>query len=83
MRGYFSSIFDRQNMFSCGCTDATKSFVFIIVTLGYVFSRQFLMPKINEASDKKNVSDFKKLHRFSVVIFMIQIIIMILVYTQI
>ena len=59
------------------------SFVFIIVTLGYVFSRQFLMPKINEASDKKNVSDFKKLHRFSVVIFMIQIIIMILVYTQI
>ena len=59
------------------------SFVFIIVTLGYFFSRQFLMPKINEASDKKNVSDFKKLHRFSVVIFMIQIIIMILVYTQI
>ena len=30
------------------------SFVFIIVTLGYAFSRQFLMPKINEASDKKN-----------------------------
>ena len=59
------------------------SFVFLIVTLGYFFSRQFLMPKINEASDKKDVSDFKKLHRFSVAIFMIQIIIMILVYTQI
>tara|TARA_Y100000589_G_scaffold190596_1_gene180544 strand:- start:289 stop:687 length:399 start_codon:yes stop_codon:yes gene_type:complete len=56
------------------------SFIFFIITLGYFYSRQFLMIKINEASDQKNQKDFKKLHRFSVLIFMMQILLMILVF---
>ena len=56
------------------------SFIFFIITLGYFYSRQFLMIKINEASDQKNQSEFKKLHRFSVLIFLMQILLMILVF---
>ncbi len=63
--------------------DSFLSFIFIIITLGYLYSRQFLMLRINIAADNKNDKDFKKLHRFSVIIFLSQIILMILVYTLI
>ena len=56
------------------------SFIFLIITLGYLYSRQFLMVKINEASDQKNQKEFEKLHKFSVLIFVIQILLMILIF---
>ena len=56
------------------------SFIFFIITIGYFYSRQFLMIKINEASDQKNQKEFKKLHRFSVLIFVIQILLMFLTF---
>ena len=39
-----------------------------------VYARQLLMPKINQATDKDNKPLFKKLHGFSVVIQLIQIL---------
>ncbi len=56
------------------------SFIFFIITLGYFFSRQYLMVRINKASDQKNQKEFKKLHRFSVLIFITQILLMILIF---
>ncbi len=56
------------------------SFIFFMITLGYFYSRQFLMIRINEASDQKNQKEFKKLHRFSVLIFITQILLMILIF---
>ena len=56
------------------------SFIFFMITLGYFYSRQFLMVKINNASDQKNQKEFKKLHRFSVLIFITQILLMILIF---
>ena len=56
------------------------SFIYFIITIGYFYSRQFLMIKINEASDQKNKKEFKKLHRFSVLIFIVQILLMLLIY---
>ncbi len=56
------------------------SFIFLIIAIGYFYSRQFLMHKINLASDEKKQSDFKKLHRFSVIIFITQLILMTMVY---
>tara|TARA_B100001559_G_scaffold318525_1_gene325869 strand:+ start:176 stop:340 length:165 start_codon:yes stop_codon:yes gene_type:complete len=51
-----------------------------MITLGYFYSRQFLMVKINNASDQKNEKEFKKLHRFSVLIFITQTLLMILIF---
>ena len=56
------------------------SFIFFIITLGYLYSRQYLMIRINKASDQKNQKEFKKLHRFSVLIFITQILLMILIF---
>ena len=56
------------------------SFIFFMITFGYFYSRQFLMVKINEASDQKNQMEFKKLHRFSVLIFVTQILLMIIIF---
>ena len=56
------------------------SFIFFMITFGYFYSRQFLMIKINEASDQKNQMEFKKLHRFSVLIFVTQILLMIIIF---
>ena len=56
------------------------SFVFFIITIGYFYSRQYLMIRINKASDQKNQKEFNKLHRFSVLIFITQILLMILIF---
>ena len=56
------------------------SFIYFIITIGYFYSRQFLMIKINEASYQKNQKEFKKLHRFSVLIFIVQILLMFLIF---
>ena len=60
-----------------------SSFVFIF--LGFLFSRQYLTPLINKAKDEinksKNLSKvkFEKLHRFSVLINILQIVICIII----
>ena len=56
------------------------SFIFFIITLGYFYSKQYLMIRINKASDQKNQKEFKKLHRFSVLIFIAQILLMIVIF---
>ena len=56
------------------------SFIFFIITLGYFYSKQYLMIRINKASDQKNQKEFKKLHRFSVLIFITQILLMVLIF---
>ncbi len=60
-----------------------SSFVFIF--LGFLFSRQYLTPLINKAKDEinksKNLSKvkFEKLHQFSVLINILQIVICIII----
>ncbi len=57
-----------------------------IVSLGFLFSRQFLVKWINRVSDiksksKKEKTQFERLHSLSVFIFIIQIITLILIYS--
>ena len=54
-------------------------FLSLTILLGFIFSRQFLMPKINKISDKKDKVRFKKLHTLSVTIFLSQLIIMLII----
>ena len=66
-----------------------KDFVIILgfslIFLGFVFSRQYLTPLINKAKDKIIKSDdlskakFERLHRFSVIINILQIFICIII----
>ena len=56
------------------------SFIFFIISLGYFYSKFFLMKKINDASDLKDERKFMVLHRFSVIIFVLQLLIMGFVY---
>ena len=62
--GLIMSIFEKNNF---------SLIVFILLILGFVFSRQFLMPIINKAKDDNNEKKFNTLHRFSVLINFIQI----------
>lgn len=60
-------------------------FCFSLIFIGFFFSRQYLTPLINKAKDKIIKSDelskvkFERLHRFSVIINILQIIICIIV----
>ena len=54
----------------------------IIVVL-YIFSRQFLMPKINRFSDKNHKKEFVLFHTISVFIFVLQIIMLAYIYIKI
>ena len=56
------------------------SFVFFVISIGYIYSKFFLMKKINDASDMKDDNKFKILHRFSVIIFILQLILMGFIY---
>ena len=42
--------------------------------IGFIFSRQVLMPMINKAKDLNNENKFNKLHKLSVFINFLQII---------
>ena len=64
LTGLIIAIFDKNNM---------SLFVFILIIIGFLFSRQFLMPIINKAKDNNNEKKFNILHRFSVLINFIQI----------
>ena len=48
--------------------------VFSFIMIGFLFSRQILMPMINKAKDENNDNKFNKLHKFSVFINFVQII---------
>ena len=57
------------------------AFIMFVVFIGYIFSREFLMKLINQAADNKtDQKKFKKLHTFSVIIFVSQIFIMFALY---
>ena len=48
--------------------------IFLLIVVGFVFSRQVLMPKINKSKDLEDENKFNKLHKFSVFIIFLQII---------
>ena len=48
--------------------------IFLLIMIGFIFSRQVLMPMINKAKDLNNENKFNKLHKFSVFINFLQII---------
>jgi len=48
--------------------------IFLLITIGFIFSRQVLMPMINKAKDLNTENKFNKLHKFSVFINFLQII---------
>ena len=48
--------------------------IFLLIMVGFIFSRQVLMPMINKAKDFGDESKFNKLHKFSVFINFLQII---------
>lgn len=64
LTGLIIAIFDKNNM---------SLIVFLLIIIGFVFSRQFLMPIINKAKDNNNEKKFNILHRVSVLINFIQI----------
>ena len=64
LTGLIIAIFDQNNM---------SLIVFLLIIIGFLFSRQFLMPLINKAKDNNNEKKFNILHRVSVLINFIQI----------
>ncbi|MDB2700163.1 DUF4149 domain-containing protein [Alphaproteobacteria bacterium] len=64
LTGLIIAIFDQNNM---------SLIVFLLIIMGFLFSRQFLMPLINKAKDNNNEKKFNILHRVSVLINFIQI----------
>ncbi len=48
--------------------------IFLLIMIGFIFSRQVLMPIINKAKDMNNENKFNKLHKLSVSINFLQII---------
>ena len=64
LTGLIIAIFDKNNM---------SLIIFPLIIIGFLFSRQFLMPIINKAKDNNNEKKFNILHRFSVLINFIQI----------
>ena len=54
--------------------DKLSMLIFSLITVGFVFSRQVLMPMINKSKDLEEESKFNKLHKFSVLINFLQII---------
>ena len=86
LRGIFPKIYLYSSILSLIITLALffinpfLSLIFLIITIGYFYSRQYLMHKINLASDQKMQKEFQRLHKFSVVIFVTQLILMTIVY---
>ena len=64
LTGLIIAIFDKNNM---------SIIIFLLIIIGFLFSRQFLMPIINKAKDNNNEKKFNILHRVSVLINLIQI----------
>ena len=64
LTGLIIAIFDKNNM---------SLIIFLLIIIGFLFSRQYLMPIINKAKDNNNEKKFNILHRVSVLINFIQI----------
>ena len=77
---FFFAILVAPNVFKTLDEKNSRLFLRGIFPTLYFYSRQYLMIRINKASDQKNQKEFKKLHRFSVLIFIIQILLMILIF---
>ena len=54
--------------------DKISLFFFIFISLSFIFSKQILMPMINNAKDESKEIKFNKLHKLSVFINFLQII---------
>ena len=65
LSGIILSTFEKSNV---------SLLVFSFILLGFLFSRQILMPMINKAKDENNDNKFNKLHKFSVFINFVQMI---------
>ena len=65
LSGIILSTFEKNNI---------SLLVFSFIMLGFLFSRQILMPMINKAKDENNDNKFNKLHKFSVFINFVQMI---------
>jgi ABC-type transport system involved in multi-copper enzyme maturation permease subunit len=63
--GIILSTFEKNNI---------SLLVFSFIMLGFLFSRQILMPMINKAKDENIDNKFNKLHKFSVFINFVQMI---------
>ena len=61
--GLLISLFEKNNI---------SLAVFVLLIIGFIFSKQFLMPIINKAKDNNNEKKFNKLHKFSVLINFLQ-----------
>ena len=61
--GLLISLFEKNNI---------SLVVFVLLIIGFIFSKQFLMPIINKAKDNNNEKKFNKLHKFSVLINFLQ-----------
>ena len=48
--------------------------IYSLIMIGFLFSRQILMPMVNKAKDLNDEKKFNKLHKFSVFINFLQII---------
>ena len=64
LTGLIIAIFDKNNM---------SIIIFLLIIIGFLFSRQFLMPIINKAKDNNNEKKFNILHKVSVLINFMQI----------
>ncbi len=69
-------------VFSIFSVSLWSSLSFLILIL-YVISRQILMPKINILSDTNDKRRFRKYHSLSVTIFIIQVILLLIVYINV
>jgi len=69
-------------VFSIFSVSLWSSLSFLILIL-YVISRQILMPKINILSDTNDERRFRKYHSLSVAIFIIQVILLLIVYINV
>ena len=65
LSGIILSTFEKNNI---------SLLVFSFIMLGFLFSRQILMPMINKAKDENIDNKFNKLHKFSVFINFVQMI---------
>ena len=61
--GMIISVFEKNNI---------SLIFFVLLIIGFLFSRQFLMPIINKAKDNNNEKKFNTLHTISVLINFVQ-----------
>ena len=61
-------------IFSIYSENKLSILIYSLIMVGFLFSRQILMPMVNKAKDLNNEKKFNKLHKLSVFINFLQII---------